>query len=122
MVNENYICLYGRLKDRFGDNGIVSVLIARKEGKEAFIELFLMSCRVLKRGMEYAMMDELFHILASTECEKVSGYYYKTKKNGMVEDLYFDMGFLLQEESPEGKKFLIHKKDYKKRNKIIKVV
>lgn len=93
IKDKNYICLYGRLKDRFGDYGIVSIIIARKEEKKVHIELFLMSCRVLKRGMEGAMMDRLFHMLNSSECNMVLGYYYKTKKNSMVEDLYLDMGF-----------------------------
>ncbi|MCI8597618.1 MAG: HAD-IIIC family phosphatase [Lachnospiraceae bacterium] len=122
MTDENYICLYGRLKDKFGDNGIVSVLIAKKEEKVIFIELFLMSCRVLKRGMEDAMMDKLFSILNSMECEKVIGVYYKTKKNEMVKNLYQDMGFVLQESTTDSKKFVINKTDYKERNKNIRVV
>lgn len=122
MADESYICLYGRLKDKFCDNGIVSILIARKDKNMAHIELFLMSCRVLKRGMEDAMMDELFRIMDSTECEKVMGYYYRTKKNGMVEELYTDMGFALREAFADGTSFVIDKKDYKKRNKYIRMV
>lgn len=81
-----------------------------------------MSCRVLKRGMEDAMMDKLFSILNSMECEKVIGVYYKTKKNEMVKNLYQDMGFVLQESTTDSKKFVINKTDYKERNKNIRVV
>lgn len=122
MKDENYICLYGRLKDKFADNGIVSILIARKEKETAHIELFLMSCRVLKRGMEDVMIDELFRRLETTECETVIGYYYQTKKNAMVENLYEDMGFTLQEAFDGGKRFVIKRKDYRKRNQYIREV
>ena len=59
-----YITLYGKLEDKFGDNGVVSVVIGHKQQKEQLelhIELWLMSCRVLKRDMEYAMMDVLIY-------------------------------------------------------------
>lgn len=58
----DYITLYGRLGDKFGDNGVVSVIIGKIAGPdrdELHMELWLMSCRVLKRDMEFAMMDEL---------------------------------------------------------------
>ena len=122
-INDNsYICLYGRLKDKFGDNGIVSVLIARKDCSKVHIEVFLMSCRVLRRGLEKAMLDELINILSFQKYDTVIGYYYKTKKNMMVEEFYQDMGFNLLENAEEGKKFFIKVKDYKKKNKIIRMV
>ena len=81
-----------------------------------------MSCRVLKRGMEDVMIDELFRRLETTECETVIGYYYQTKKNAMVENLYEDMGFTLQEAFDGGKRFVIKRKDYRKRNQYIREV
>ena len=53
----SYVRLYGKLLDKFGDNGIVSVVIGRQEGDTLHMALWLMSCRVLKRDMEFAMMD-----------------------------------------------------------------
>lgn len=117
--DENYIGLYGRLKDRFGDNGIVSVVIARKEQKDIHIELFLMSCRVLKRGMEDVMMDELIRLIRLEKGERVIGYYYKTKKNSMVENFYTRMGFELYKYKDESKAYKIHVKDYTPKNTII---
>lgn len=58
----DHITLYGKLADKFGDNGVVSIVIGRIGGDnrdELHMELWLMSCRVLKRDMEFAMMDEL---------------------------------------------------------------
>lgn len=89
----SYITLYGRLLDKFGDNGVVSLVIGKIQGKTLHIDLWLMSCRVLKRDMEFAMMDSLV-----AECKKrgintIIGYYYKTAKNAMVREFYRLMGF-----------------------------
>ena len=51
-ADQKYICIYGKLTDKFGDNGVVSVVIGKQEEKTLHIDLWLMSCRVLKRFME----------------------------------------------------------------------
>ena len=96
--DSHYITLYGRLQDRFGDNGLVSVIIAEKEGSDVHIRLWLMSCRVLKRGMEEAMMDVLLARTRLAGGKKLIGYYYPTAKNGMVRDFYGLHGFSLLED------------------------
>ena len=94
MANEpQYITLYGRLTDKFGDNGLVSVVIGEKMGDALHIHLWLMSCRVLKRGMEQMMLDVLAECAADDGCKELIGYYYKTAKNKMVADLYATFGF-----------------------------
>lgn len=92
-ADNDHIRLCGRLTDKFGDNGIVSVVIGRKDGTALHIELWLMSCRVLKREMEYAMLDRLVEECQNAGIEKIIGYYYPTKKNGMVAKLYEEFGF-----------------------------
>ena len=92
---EKYITLYGRLKDRFGDNGLVSVVVGECRGDELHLILWLMSCRVLKRGMEDAMLDSLVELSSKKGIKKIIGYYYPTKKNKMVENFYKEMGFTL---------------------------
>lgn len=87
------IRLCGRLSDKFGDNGIVSVVIGEKRGKALHIELWLMSCRVLKRGMEYAMLNRLVEEAGKAGITEIFGYYYPTKKNAMVKELFGDFGF-----------------------------
>jgi FkbH-like protein len=79
--NPAYLCLYGRLTDKFGDNGIVSVVIGKKQGQTLHMELWLMSCRVLKRDMELAMLDELVSTAKQNQISEIFGYYYPTKKN-----------------------------------------
>ncbi len=95
---ENWITLYGKLEDRFGDNGVVAIESAEigdeSDGtKSAHIRLNLMSCRVLKRDMEFAMLDELVKAAKEKGVVRLIGHYYPTKKNGMVAQLYTDLGF-----------------------------
>jgi FkbH-like protein len=88
-----YVRLVGKLEDKFGDNGVVSVVIGKRDGDELHMELWLMSCRVLRRGMEYAMLDVLARRCAALGINSVFGYYYKTEKNGMVAGLFQSFGF-----------------------------
>lgn len=91
--DKNYITLYGKLIDKFGDNGIVSLVIGRISGNELDLELFLMSCRVLKREMEYKMLDALVEKCRSIGVDKINAKYIKTEKNSMVKNLLADFGF-----------------------------
>lgn len=92
-ADPNRIRLYGRLKDKFGDNSIVSVVIGEVVEDTLYIELWLMSCRVLKRDMELAMLDELVARCQAHGVKTIRGYYYKTSKNAMVRELYGSFGF-----------------------------
>ena len=98
----SFITLYGRLEDRFGDNGVVSVVIGRIVGMECHMDLWLMSCRVLKRDLECAMMDEVVRQCRERELRKICGYYLPTGKNGMVREFYKQQGFHMETEDPGG--------------------
>lgn len=91
--SSQYIRLSGRLRDKFGDNGIVSVVIGEIRDQALHIDLWLMSCRVLKRDMELAMLDALVAEAQKRCLHLIYGYYYKTAKNAMVQDLYGQFGF-----------------------------
>lgn len=91
--DSNYITLYGKLEDRFGDNGVVALCIGHLIDGVCHIELWLMSCRVLKRDMECAMLDELVEKCRNIGISELRGYYYPTAKNAMVKDFYGNMGF-----------------------------
>ena len=121
--NPGYITLYGKLLDRFGDNGVVSVVIGRKEKNECHIDLWLMSCRVLKRDMEFAMMDTLVHKCMTDDIDTIYGYYYPTAKNAMVKGFYELQGFEKIEEDEAGntKWKLAIDKSYKNKNEVIDV-
>jgi FkbH-like protein len=88
-----HIALYGRLHDKFGDNGLVSVIVGTIQGNELHLDLWLMSCRVLKRGMETAMLDQLVANAHDRGVKSIVGYYYSTAKNNIVSGLYEEMGF-----------------------------
>ena len=101
-ADPQYLTLCGRLEDKFGDNGVVSIVIGRKEKDVLHIELWLMSCRVLKRGMEYAMMDTLVKQCRDYGIRQIYGYFYPTAKNAMVKDFYALQGFEKLEEDADG--------------------
>jgi FkbH-like protein len=96
-----YITLYGRLVDRFGDNGLVSVLVGRVVNETLELDLWLMSCRVLNREMEFAMFDALVEQCQARGIRKIVGVYIPSKKNGMVADHYLKLGFTAGEGSSE---------------------
>lgn len=122
--DESYITLYGKLEDKFGDNGVVSVVIGKIEGSTLDIKLWLMSCRVLKRDMEYAMLDTLVARALERNITTIKGYYYPTAKNGMVKNFYGQMGFDKETEDADGNSVWTYAIDlsYNKKNKVIKVV
>ncbi len=92
--NDNYIKIYGKLEDMFGDNGVISVVIGEiKNQEELHIDLWIMSCRVLKRNMEFAMMDILVKKAQERGIKTIYGYYYPTIKNKMVNNFYNLQGF-----------------------------
>lgn len=91
--DKNFVTLYCRLKDKFGDNGIVSLIIAEKKNSALHINLWLMSCRVLKRDVENFMLNNLIERAKKFGIDELIGYWFRTKKNGQVKDLYKNFGF-----------------------------
>ena len=98
----HYITLYGRLEDKFGDNGVVSVIIGNIRGTELHIDLWIMSCRVLKRDMELAMLDELVKAAKKLDIKAIIGHYLPTLKNSMVKNLFGRFGFEKTYEDSKG--------------------
>lgn len=123
--SKEYITLYGKLEDKFGNNGVVSVVFGHSDQKDAslfHIDLWLMSCRVLKRDMEVAMMDELVDKCQKKGIKTINGYYYPTVKNGMVKDFYQQQGFQKVSEDEQGNTvWELHTDTYTRRNKVIEV-
>lgn len=130
--NPAYLGLYCRLNDRFGDNGLISVILGRQQQNALHMELWLMSCRVLKRDVEMAMLDAVAERAVAAGMRKIFGYYLPTKKNAMVADFYPILGFQpcpLSEADPgelnltEGSSaWVLELHGYTKRNHHIKVM
>ncbi len=91
--DKNYVTLQFNLKDRFGDHGLISVVIMKSEGDALFVETWLMSCRVLKRGMEAFVLNTAVERAKRLGYKKVIGEYIPTAKNAMVADVYENHGF-----------------------------
>ncbi len=123
--DKNYITLYGKLEDKFGDNGVVSVVFGHADEKDNtvfHIDLWLMSCRVLKRDMEQAMMDSLMIECKSRGIKTVKGYYYPTAKNKMVKEFFSQFDFEKMSEDETGNTIWERTvEDYQNLNRYIKV-
>jgi FkbH-like protein len=97
------VALCYRLKDRFGDNGIVSVIIAKNEGDGVFsIDLWLMSCRVMARTFENAIIDDVIARVRALGGRELLARYIPTAKNAPVKELYDRLGFERGEVLPDG--------------------
>jgi FkbH-like protein len=112
MNDPRWLTLYARLTDRFGDNGLIALLMARLEGADAIIETFLMSCRVLGRGVEQACLNLLATSAQSHGAKRLIGQYRPTEKNSMVRDLYPNLGFTLLAETEGPTRFSFDLRDF----------
>ena len=100
--NDEYVTLYGRLIDKFGDNGIVTSIIGHVQGEVMDIDLWIMSCRTFKRKLEHAMFDRLVEAAAAKGVKKIVGHYGPTAKNLLVKDFYATIGFEKVDEDSVG--------------------
>jgi len=94
-----------RLKDRFGDHGLISIVVGTHAGETLQIDTWLMSCRVLKRGVEAEVLNELVRLAKVLNCQRLLGTFLPTPKNEMVRDFYGQMGFTLTIESEMKREF-----------------
>jgi FkbH-like protein len=86
-----------RLKDNFGDNGMISVVICKESEGDWLIDTWLMSCRVLGRGVERAVLNEVVANARSRGISRLIGKYIPTDRNQLVEDHFEKLGFVLLE-------------------------
>ena len=99
----NCFTLQVRLTDRFGDNGMISVLICRDAGPAIWeIDTWLMSCRVLGRGVEAMMLREIIAHAREQGIATLIGVYRPTSRNGMVSEHYVKLGFSPAGSDPDG--------------------
>jgi FkbH-like protein len=97
------IGLHLRLVDKYADHGIIGVIIGRRCGLDVLeIDTWLMSCRVLGRGVEKATLAILINEAVRGGYRKIIGRYYPTPKNGMVRDLYSRLGFIAVDSKDSG--------------------
>jgi FkbH-like protein len=115
--DENYITRSFKLSDTFGEYGLVSLIILKKINEsDLLIDTWIMSCRVLKRGLEQFALNEIVTAAKMRGFKKVIGEYIPTTKNGMVKEHYPKLGFSISEES---KTWFLDLNDFKPLNNFI---
>ena len=103
----DYVSFCVRLQDRFGDHGLISIVIGRARGGAIEIDTWLMSCRVLKRQVEEIALNELARLARVKGCSRLEGVYLPTAKNEMVRDYYPRMGFQPRNVTSERAEFVL---------------
>jgi FkbH-like protein len=93
MQDSEFIPLYASLSDRLGDHGLISIVILRVKPDELEIRDWLMSCRVLARGVEHGLMTRVVSLAREKGLRKITGEYIPTAKNAMVKEFYAQFGF-----------------------------
>lgn len=97
MQDPRILTFAARVSDRFGDNGLTSIVICRpaEDGPDPEMEIdtWLMSCRILGRGVEDAMLSVVANRVRERGAGRLVGTYRPTAKNGMVRELFPRLGF-----------------------------
>ena len=107
------------LEDKFGDNGLIAVIIMKPQDAETlFVDTWFMSCRVLKRGMENFTLNTMVEAARQKGYKRIIGEYLPTPKNKMVEGHYPSLGF----EQLEGTRYVLDVEQYQPRECYIREV
>lgn len=100
MASDKFVTLTFTLRDKFGDHGLISAVILEDRGDGTlFIDTWIMSCRVLKRRVEEFVLAEMVAAAGQRGFGRITGEYIPTAKNGLVSDLFRNLGFT---EDPAG--------------------
>jgi FkbH-like protein len=103
MADPDAFGLQLRLTDRFGDNGIIAIIVGRLlANKDLYIDTWLMSCRVLGRQVEPTTLNLIAQEASKLGAKRLIGEYLPTKKNAMVKEHYARLGFTVTETDPSG--------------------
>jgi FkbH-like protein len=103
MEDQDAFGLQLRLLDRFGDNGVIAIIVGRRQpDNDLLIDTWLMSCRVLGRQVEPTTLNLIAQEAAKLGARRLVGEYIPTKKNGMVKGHYTRLGFTLMETDENG--------------------
>lgn len=120
-ADENYFTRQIRLKDIFGDNGMICVIICKKDKDAWEIDTWLMSCRVLERQVEVACLYDIVANSLSSRAKKLIGRFIPTPRNGIVKEHYQKLGFNKVSEGLEGEVWELDIQDFEFQEVPIKV-
>jgi FkbH-like protein len=103
MADPTAFGLQLRLLDRFGDNGVIAIIVGRlRENQDLYIDTWLMSCRVLGRQVEPTTLNLIAQEALKLGARRLVGEYIPSKKNGMVKDHYAKLGFTVMDRDEAG--------------------
>lgn len=120
-ADKNVIDLSFTLEDKFGDNGLIAVVIMKKQDEETlFVDTWFMSCRVLKRGMENFTLNTMVEQAKAKGYKRIVGEYLPTPKNKMVEEHYSKLGFMAVSHAPSAQ-YVLDVESYQPRECYIKM-
>lgn len=119
FMNDPYYEIYvSRVEDKFGDNGIVFLLIAKKDDKKILIDSLIMSCRVMERFIEDRIISYLEDQWFEDGFEEIESTYLKTERNKPVENLFERLGYEVTYKDENKKIYRLNKKIKPNRKKI----
>ena len=96
-INSNYLNFTIELNDKFGNYGLICIVILEKRNDDLFIDNWVISCRAFGRQVELLTINNITKIAKSNKFKRVIGEYIPTSKNGMVKNIYKNLGFRLKE-------------------------
>jgi FkbH-like protein len=111
-----------RLADRFGDYGLISIVVGKRDGAELEIDTWLMSCRVLKRQVEEEVLNEIVRLARRHNLARIRGVYLPTAKNNMVREHYSSLGFTPVLQTAERSEFMLDVASYQPRPTRIRIL
>lgn len=83
------------VSDKFGDSGLTGIAVVKFNGTELFVDSFLMSCRIIGRGIEFSVWKSIFDDAIRKGCREVNAEFIRTPKNALVEKFFDDLGLLV---------------------------
>ncbi|KVK92413.1 HAD-IIIC family phosphatase [Burkholderia cepacia] len=117
---QNYYSFTVTLSDNVGSHGLISVIVLKFRERIAYIDLYLMSCRVLRRGVEDFAMNHIVEVCRARGVHRLIGKYIPSSKNAMVERFYEQFDFIEQPVSEDGStEWVIEIADYAQRPNFI---
>ena len=96
--NTKFIVGCAQVLDKFGDNGITGVYIIKKNDKSWLIDTFLLSCRIMGRGVENAILSQILLDAQKNGIDEIQAEFIPTQKNQPAENFLSDFGFKKQDE------------------------
>jgi FkbH-like protein len=112
MDLENYAIYSLVVSDKFGNAGLTGVVIVKYEGNKSIVENFYMSCRVIGRGVEFVIWNQIIHNAVKCGCTQLHAIYVKSAKNSLVNDFYERLGLQVLEKFDAGRNYSISLSDF----------